>query len=121
MIEKRPRQLRRPHCGSVRIDGINFKICGKWRYLHRAIDKHGNPAEFLLKVRSRCRQAASPQDAKRRVLVAAEKRSALTVPVRGKLLAYGTPQVVKYSVAQHRVKALAQNERKGADGFIDPE
>jgi len=24
------------------------KIRGKWRYLYRAIDKHGNPVDFLL-------------------------------------------------------------------------
>ncbi|GLR60432.1 hypothetical protein GCM10007919_51610 [Rhizobium indigoferae] len=42
MIEKRLRQFRRPHCGSVRIDETYVKIRGKWRYLYRAIDKHGN-------------------------------------------------------------------------------
>ena len=48
MIEKRLRQFRRPHCGSVRIDETYVKIRGKWRYLYRAIDKHGNPVDFLL-------------------------------------------------------------------------
>ena len=43
VIEKRLRQFRRPHCGSVRIDETYVKIRGKWRYLYRAIDKHGNP------------------------------------------------------------------------------
>lgn len=33
MIEKRLRQFRRPHCGSVRIDETYVKIRGKWRYL----------------------------------------------------------------------------------------
>lgn len=33
MIEKRLRQCRRLHCGSVRIDETYVKICGKWRYL----------------------------------------------------------------------------------------
>lgn len=47
-MEKRLRQLRRPHCGSVRIDETYVKIRGKWRYLYRAIDKHGNPIDFLL-------------------------------------------------------------------------
>ena len=37
-----------PHCGSVRIDETYVKIRGKWRYLYRAIDKHGNPVDFLL-------------------------------------------------------------------------
>lgn len=35
-------------CGSVRIDEIYVKIRGKWRYLYRAIDKQGNPIDFLL-------------------------------------------------------------------------
>lgn len=45
MIERRLRQFRRQHCGSVRIDETYIKIRGKWRYLHRAIDKHGNPVD----------------------------------------------------------------------------
>jgi transposase, IS6 family len=48
MIEKRLRQFRRPQCGSVRIDETYVKIRGKWQYLYRAIDKHGNPINFLL-------------------------------------------------------------------------
>ena len=51
VIEKRLRQFRRPHCGSVRIDETYVKIRGKWRYLYRAIDKHGNPVDFLLTAR----------------------------------------------------------------------
>lgn len=48
MIEKRFRQFRRPHCGSVRIDETCVRIRGKWRYLYRAIDKDGSPVDFLL-------------------------------------------------------------------------
>lgn len=48
MIEKRLRQFRQPHCGSVRIDETYIKIRGRWRYLYRAIDKHGSPVDFLL-------------------------------------------------------------------------
>ena len=40
VIEKRLRPFRRPHCGSVRIDETYVKVCGKWRHLSRAIDKH---------------------------------------------------------------------------------
>ncbi|MDO7837625.1 IS6 family transposase, partial [Sphingobium sp. HBC34] len=41
VIEKRLRQFRRPHCGSVRIDETYVKIRGKWRYLYRgACRKH---------------------------------------------------------------------------------
>src|SRR4029078_274395 len=48
LIEKRLRQFRQPHCGSVRTDETSIKIRGQWRYLYRAIDKHGNPVDFLL-------------------------------------------------------------------------
>ncbi len=48
MIEKRLRQFRRPHCASVRVDETYVKIRSKWQYLYRAIDKHGNPVDFLL-------------------------------------------------------------------------
>ncbi|PYE30323.1 DDE superfamily endonuclease [Rhizobium sp. PP-F2F-G38] len=48
MIEKRLRQSRRPHCGSVRIAETYVKIRGKSRYPCRAIDQHGNPVDFLL-------------------------------------------------------------------------
>src|SRR3954453_20476482 len=48
LVEKRLRQFRQPHCGSVRIDETYIRIRGQWRYLYRAIDKHGNPVDFLL-------------------------------------------------------------------------
>jgi transposase, IS6 family len=48
LIEKRLRQFRQPHCGSVRIDETYIRIRGQWRYLYRAIDKHGTPVDFLL-------------------------------------------------------------------------
>jgi transposase-like protein len=51
LIERRLRAFRRPHCGSVRIDETYIRIRGQWRYLYRAIDKHGNPVDFLLTAR----------------------------------------------------------------------
>ncbi|MCJ2137333.1 IS6 family transposase [Methylobacterium sp. J-026] len=51
LIEKRLRQFRQPHCGSVRIDETYIKVRGKWRYLYRAIDKHGTSVDFLLTAR----------------------------------------------------------------------
>jgi transposase, IS6 family len=51
LIERRLRTFRKPHCGSVRIDETYIKIRGEWRYLYRAIDKHGNPVDFLLTAR----------------------------------------------------------------------
>jgi transposase-like protein len=47
-IERRLRQFRKPHCGSVRVDEIYMKVRGQWRYLCRAIDKHGQAVDFLL-------------------------------------------------------------------------
>ena len=37
-----------PGCGSIRIDETYVRIRGQWRYLYRAIDKHGEPVDFLL-------------------------------------------------------------------------
>ncbi|SFT26935.1 IS6 family transposase [Methylobacterium sp. yr668] len=48
LIEKRLRQFRRPHCGSVRIDETYIKVRGQWHYLYRAIDKYGEAVDFLL-------------------------------------------------------------------------
>jgi transposase, IS6 family len=48
LIEKRLRHFHKPHCGSVRIDETYVRIRGEWRYLYRALDKHGNPVDFLL-------------------------------------------------------------------------
>ena len=47
LIERRLRSFRKPHCGSIRIDETYIKIRGQWRYLYRAIDKHGTPVDFL--------------------------------------------------------------------------
>ena len=48
LIEKRLRAFRKPHCGSIRVDETYIKVRGQWRYLYRAIDKHGTPVDFLL-------------------------------------------------------------------------
>ena len=45
-IERRLRAFCKPHCGSVRIDETYIRIRGQWRYLYRAIDKHGVPSTF---------------------------------------------------------------------------
>jgi transposase, IS6 family len=41
LIERRLWAFRKPHCGSLRIGETYIKIRGQWRYLYRAIDKHG--------------------------------------------------------------------------------
>ena len=63
LIEKRLRHFRRPHCGSVRMDETDIRIRGPWRYLYRAIDKHGVPVDCLLSAR-RDRDAAKPSSAR---------------------------------------------------------
>ena len=48
LIEKRLRRFRKPHCGSIRVDETHIKVRGGSKFLYRAIDKHGNPVDFLL-------------------------------------------------------------------------
>ncbi len=48
LIERRLRPFRKPHCGSIRVDETYIRIRGEWRYLYRAIDKHGEAVDFLL-------------------------------------------------------------------------
>ena len=64
-IERRLRAFRKPHCGSVRIDETYIRIRGQWRYLYRAIDKHGPPVDFLLTAK---RDLAAAQRFFRRML-----------------------------------------------------
>ena len=47
-IERRLRAFRKPHCGSIRVDETYIKVRGEWRYLYRAVDKHGDAVDFLL-------------------------------------------------------------------------
>ena len=65
LIEKRLRQFRQPHCGSVRIDETYIKVRGEWRYLYRAIDKHGKSGRLPADRQPRPRrgQALLPQNA----------------------------------------------------------
>ena len=51
LIERRLRPFRKPHCGSVRMDETYVRIRGEWRYLYRAIDKHGEAVDVLLTAR----------------------------------------------------------------------
>ena len=48
-IEKRLRwQWRRPRSTSWRVDETYVKVRGKWVYLYRVLDKHGNTIDFYL-------------------------------------------------------------------------
>ncbi len=48
-IERRLRwQWRRPSSTSWRVDETYVKVGGRWAYLYRAVDKHGNTIDFYL-------------------------------------------------------------------------
>ena len=48
LVERRVRPFRKPHCGSIRVDETYVRIRSQWRYLYRAVDKHGEAVDFLL-------------------------------------------------------------------------
>src|SRR3712207_9484407 len=54
MIRRPPRSTLFPYttlfrsCGSIRVDETYVRVRGEWRYLYRAIAKHGTPVDFLL-------------------------------------------------------------------------
>jgi transposase, IS6 family len=121
-IEKRLRQFRRPHCGSIRVDETYAKIRGEWRYLYRAIDKHGVPVDFLL-------TAKRDLDAAKRFFRKALKGQPLLAP--GKIGTDGasvypranedgakdglTPSGVLHRVSKHLQRSLSREE-KHAEG-----
>jgi transposase-like protein len=47
-IEKRIRPYRGPRSGSWRVDETYVRVGGKWKYLFRAVDKHGRLIAFML-------------------------------------------------------------------------
>jgi len=47
-IEKRMRPYRGPRSGSWRVDETYVRVGGKWKYLFRAVDKHGRLIGFML-------------------------------------------------------------------------
>jgi len=48
LIEKMARKHKRPVGGSWRMDETYIKVKGFWKYLYRAVDKHGKTVDFLL-------------------------------------------------------------------------
>ena len=48
LIEKMARKHKRPIGGSWRMDETYIKVKGVWKYLYRAVDKHGKTVDFLL-------------------------------------------------------------------------
>jgi len=47
-IEQRTRQFQEHRSGSWRVDETYVRVSGQWKYLFRAIDKHGQLIEFML-------------------------------------------------------------------------
>jgi transposase-like protein len=47
-IEKRVRLYQGPRSGSWRVDETYVRVGGKWKYLFRAVDKHGQLIAFML-------------------------------------------------------------------------
>jgi transposase-like protein len=47
-IEKRVRQYQGSRSGSWRMDETYVRVGGKWKYLFRAVDKHGQLIDFML-------------------------------------------------------------------------
>ena len=47
-IEKLARKHKRPFDSSWRMDETYIKVKGVWKYLYRAVDKHGRTVDFLL-------------------------------------------------------------------------
>lgn len=58
LLEKEFRKRKKSVGTSWRMDETYIKVKGKWRYLYRAVDKHGNTIDFLLTKR---RQSMSAQ------------------------------------------------------------
>ena len=47
-IAKTAQQKKQPAAGSWRMDETYIKVKGKWMYLYRAVDKHGETLDFML-------------------------------------------------------------------------
>ena len=56
-IEKRVRRYQGPRSGSWRIDETYVRVGGRWKYLFRAVDKHGQLIDSMLSDRRNTRAA----------------------------------------------------------------
>src|ERR687889_1166461 len=56
-IEKRIPPYRGPRSGSWRVDETYVRVGGRWKYLFRAVDKHGQLIDFMLSDRRNTRAA----------------------------------------------------------------
>jgi IS6 family transposase len=56
-IERRVRQYQGFRSGSWRVDEAYVRVGGRWKYLFRAVDKHGQLIDFMLSDRRNTRAA----------------------------------------------------------------
>jgi transposase, IS6 family len=56
-IERRVRQYQGSRSGSWRVGETYVRVGGKWKYLFRAVDKHGQFIDFMLSDRRNTRAA----------------------------------------------------------------
>jgi transposase-like protein len=56
-IQKRVRQYQGQRSGSWRVDETYVRVGGRWKYLFRAVDKHGQLIDFMLSDRRNARAA----------------------------------------------------------------
>src|SRR5918997_7182070 len=54
-IEKRVRQYQGSRSGSWRVDETYVRVGGRWKYLFRAVDRHGQLIDFMLSERRNTR------------------------------------------------------------------
>jgi putative transposase len=59
MLVKNFNRRKRPVSKSWRMDETYIKVRGKWRYLYRAVDKHGMTVDFMLSSKRDMKAAAS--------------------------------------------------------------
>jgi transposase-like protein len=69
-IERRIRQYQGSRSRSWRVDGTYVRVGSKWKYLFRAVDKHGQLIDFMLSDRRNHQSgvslpAQSPEDDER--------------------------------------------------------
>src|SRR3546814_14548389 len=66
-LEKRIRWHARTSCKSWHLDETYLRVKGKWKYLYRAIDKHGGTIDFVISSKRNYQAAYNFRSEERRV------------------------------------------------------